>query len=115
MPKCVFTFPEVASVGILENQAKEMGIKIKVGIVSTAQFGRANTSNEFDGFVKVITDKKGTIIGASIVAPSAGEIIHELALAIRLKAKAKILAEMIHAYPTFSEAVKVACSSLENR
>ena len=115
VPKCVFTFPEVASVGILENQAKEMGIKIKVGIVSTAQFGRANTSNEFDGFVKVITDKKGTIIGASIVAPSAGEIIHELALAIRLKAKAKILAEMIHAYPTFSEAVKVACSSLENR
>lgn len=115
VPRCVFTFPEVASVGTGEKEVKEMGVKIKVGIVSTAQFGRANTSNEFDGFVKVITDKKETIIGASIVCPAAGEIIHELALAIKLKAKAKTLAEMIHAYPTFSEAIKVACGSLEDK
>ena len=115
VPRCVFVDPEVASVGISESEAKENNIKYKVGISATAQIGRANTSNEFDGFVKVITNRKETIIGASIVAPRAGEMIHELALAIKLKAKAKDVAEMIHAYPTFSEAIKIACSSLESR
>src|SRR3990167_4054448 len=115
VPRCVFVDPEVASVGISESEAKENNIKYKVGISATAQIGRANTSNEFDGFVKVITNRKETIIGASIVAPRAGEMIHELALAVKLKAKAKDVAEMIHAYPTFSEAIKFACSSLESR
>lgn len=115
VPRCVFTEPEVASVGISEVEAKEKNMKYKVGITALAQVGRANTSNEFDGFVKVITDKKERIIGASIVAPRAGEMIHELALAIKLKATAEDLAEMIHAYPTFSEAIKFACSSLEEK
>lgn len=115
IPKCVFTTPEVASVGLGEIQAKDMGVKIKVGITPIAVLGRANTSNEMDGFIKVITDKKERIIGASIVAPRAGEMIHELALAVKLKLKAKTLAEMIHAYPTFSEGIKIACSNLESK
>jgi len=53
------------------------------------------------------------LIGASIVSPRAGEMIHELALAIKLRVKASELAEMIHAYPTYSEAVKIACSLVE--
>lgn len=113
VPRCVFIDPEVTSVGITEVQAKEKGIKTKKGIAALAILGRANTSNEFDGFFKVITDNKETIIGAAIVAPHAGEIIHELALAIKLKVKAKVLADMMHAYPTFSEGIKIACSSLE--
>jgi Pyruvate/2-oxoglutarate dehydrogenase complex, dihydrolipoamide dehydrogenase (E3) component, and related enzymes len=76
-------------------------------------FGRSNTSNDFDGFVKVITDKYGVLIGGSIVAPRAGEMIHEIALAIKCKVEASEVAEMIHAYPTYSEAVKVACSLVE--
>ena len=115
IPKCVFTFPEVASVGFTEKEAGDMHIKIKVGIAPTAQVGRANTSNEFDGFVKVITDSKERIIGASIVAPTAGEMIHELMLAVKLKVTAKTIAELPHAYPTFSETIKFACSSLESR
>lgn len=115
VPRCIFTTPEVASVGLSEIQAKEEGIKIKVGITPIAILGRANTSNQLDGFVKVITDKKDRIIGGSVIAPVAGEMIHELALAIKLKVKAKILAEMLHAYPTFSEAIKIACSNLESK
>ena len=115
VPRCVFTFPEVASVGMSENDAKEQGIRLKVGMFAMSQLGRSNTSNEFDGFVKIITNKDETIIGASIVAPRAGEMIHELALAVRLKVKAKIIAEMIHAYPTFSEAIKFAASSLKEK
>lgn len=115
VPRCVFTFPEIASVGISEKEANDKHIKIKVGIAPTAQVGRANTSNEFDGFVKVITDNKEAIIGASIVAPTAGEMIHELSLAVKLSVKAKVLASMIHAYPTFSESIKFACSTLESR
>lgn len=110
VPRCVFVFPEVASVGIGEQEAIEKGIKIKKGIVPMSILGRANTANDFDGFVKVITDKNGIIIGGSIVAPRAGEMIHEIALAIKCEVEAKDLADMIHAYPTYSEAIKVACS-----
>lgn len=113
VPRCVFVFPEVASVGISEEDAIQKGIKIKKGIVAMSMFGRSNTSNEFDGFVKVITDKNGVIIGGSIVASRAGEMIHEIALAIQCTVKASELADMIHAYPTYSEAVKVACSVVE--
>ena len=113
VPRCVFVFPEVASVGITEEEAIEKGIKYKKGIVAMSAFGRSNTANDFDGFVKVITDKYDTIIGGSIVAPRAGEMIHEIALAMKVKAEASEVAEMIHAYPTYSEAVKVACSIVE--
>ena len=110
VPRCVFVSPEVASVGISEQDAIEKGIPIKKGIMAIGMLGRANTANDFDGFVKVITDKKGVIIGSSIVAPRAGEMIHELALAIQCRIKAETVANMIHAYPTYSEGVKIACS-----
>jgi dihydrolipoamide dehydrogenase len=66
-----------------------------------------------DGFVKVVTDKNDRIIGGSIVSPSAGELIHQIALAMQLKAKAADLANMIVAYPTFSEGIKLACNNIE--
>lgn len=113
VPRCVFISPEVASVGMNEEIAKVKGIKFKKGIAAIAILGRANTSNELDGFVKVLTNHEGVIIGASIIAPAAGEMIHELALAVQLKIKAEVIANMIHAYPTFSEGIKIACSNLE--
>ena len=113
VPRCVFIRPEVASVGISEKEATEKGIKIKKGIMAIGILGRANTSNDFDGFVKVITDRYGVIIGGSIVAPRAGEMIHEVALAIQTETTAKELSEMIHAYPTYSEGIKIACSLVE--
>ncbi len=113
VPRCVFLTPEVASVGISEVEANEKGIKIKKGIMALGMLGRANTENEFDGFVKVITDKKGVIIGGSIVAPRAGEMIHEIALAMKCHVTADELSDMIHAYPTYSEGIKIACSLVE--
>ncbi len=110
VPRCVFISPEVASVGMGEQDALDKGIKLKKGIMALSILGRSNTSNEFDGFVKIVTDTRGVIIGGSIVAPRAGEMIHEVALAIKYKVKAADLADMIHAYPTYSEGVKIACS-----
>lgn len=113
VPRCVFLSPEVASVGVSEEDAKEKGIPIKKGIMAIGMLGRANTANDFDGFVKIITDKKGVIIGGSIVAPRAGELIHEVALAIQCRIKAETVANMIHAYPTYSEGVKIACGLVQ--
>lgn len=113
VPRCVFTSPEVASVGLTEEEAKIKGVRTKKGLCPIAVLGRANTSEEFDGFVKVVVNEKNVIIGASIVAPRAGEMIHELVLAVQLKIKADVLADMIHAYPTYSEAIKIACSNIE--
>lgn len=112
IPRCVFTSPEVASVGLTEKDAEEKGIRFRKGIAPIAVLGRANTSNEMDGFVKVLTDKNDRIIGGSIVAPSAGELIHQIALAMKLRARASDLASMIVAYPTFSEGIRLACSNM---
>ncbi|HSH31204.1 MAG TPA: NAD(P)/FAD-dependent oxidoreductase [Candidatus Saccharimonadales bacterium] len=112
LPRAVFVRPEVASAGMSEETAKANGIRVKTGAAPIAILGRANTSNDSNGFVKVITDRKGVLIGASIVAPRAGEMIHELALAIKLKATAQQVADQIHAFPTFSEAIKMACGAV---
>ncbi|MBW3538564.1 NAD(P)/FAD-dependent oxidoreductase [Candidatus Parcubacteria bacterium] len=113
LPRVVFVRPEAASVGLNPEEAATRGIKIKTGAAPISMLGRANTSNDAQGFVKVITDTKGVLIGASIVAPRAGEMIHELALAIKLKATAAQVAEQIHAFPTFSEAIKIACAAVK--
>lgn len=113
VPRCVFLSPEVASVGVSEKEAKERGIKVKIGIAPIAVLGRANTENELDGFVKIIADKNEHIIGASIVAPRAGEMIHQVALGMKLNAKIADLSTMIVAYPTFSEAIKLAASNIQ--
>jgi pyruvate/2-oxoglutarate dehydrogenase complex dihydrolipoamide dehydrogenase (E3) component len=113
VPRCVFISPEIASVGMTEEEALAKHVRLKKGITPIAVLGRANTSNQFDGFVKILTDHHGVIIGGSIVAPRAGEMIHEVALAIKYHVTAAELARMIHAYPTYSEAIKIACSLVE--
>jgi pyruvate/2-oxoglutarate dehydrogenase complex dihydrolipoamide dehydrogenase (E3) component len=113
MPRCVYTSPEVATVGLTEEQARERFDPVYVGIAELGTLGRANTSEEFEGFVKVIADGERRLVGAAIVAPPAGEMIHELALAIRLGATADHVASTVHAFPTFSEAIPEACGSLE--
>lgn len=113
VPRCVFTSPEVAAVGMTEEQAKEKKIKIRVNAVPTSVIGRANVADESTGFVKVIAAQSGVLIGASIIAPRAGEMIHELGLAIQNGLKAEDVAATIHAFPTWSEAVRIACAGLE--
>lgn len=113
VPRCVFVAPEVAAVGMTEDQVKAMKIPYQIGAVPTSIIGRANTSNQRNGFVKVIASHTGVLLGASIVAPRAGEMIHELALAIRHNMKADTISETIHAFPTWSEAVRIACSKIK--
>ena len=113
VPRCVFTDPEVASVGVTEEEARQKGWKIRTNAVPVSIIGRANASNQSAGFVKVITSETGVLVGGTIVAPRAGEMMHELALAIHNGLKAKDVAATIHAFPTWSEAVRIACAGIK--
>lgn len=113
IPSTIYTVTEVASVGLKENEAVEKGFDIKKGIFPYRASGKAHIIGEIDGFVKVIADKESdTIIGAHIVGADASELIHELALAIKLKAKTKDLYDLIHSHPTLSECVGEAIKDI---
>lgn len=115
VPACVYTNPEAASVGINEDEAKRMGIDINIGRFNFRNNGRALTLSEREGFVKIIADKDNTIIGCQILGVNASEMISEITLAITLKAKADVLADMIHPHPSLSEAVWEACADAVGR
>ena len=112
VPRCTFVDPEIAAVGATEQQLRESSVKYQVAAVPISIIGRSNTSNQDTGFVKVLTDKRGIILGACVVCPRAGEVIHELALAVRMRMSARTLANTIHAFPTWSEAVRMACQKI---
>ena len=113
VPNCIYTDPEIATIGISESQAKEQGIEYKVGKFPFQALGRAHTARQTEGFCKIIIDPKtGRILGAGIMGEHATDLISELALAIRLKATVHDLEEMIHPHPTFSEAIGEAASSI---
>ncbi len=113
VPRCIFIMPEVASVGPSEQRLTERLVRYEKATVPISLIGRANTSDVDEGFVKVITDRKGHILGATIVAPRAGEMIQELTLAIQYRLTARDIAATIHAYPTWTEAVRLACLKLQ--
>lgn len=112
VPRCVFINPEVASVGMSEDECIKRDLKYKIGLAPISIIGRANTTNTDTGFVKVIAEPDGSIIGASIVCPHAGEMIQELTLAIQYGITAQEVANTLHAFPTWSEAVRVACNKI---
>lgn len=111
-PKVIFTHPGIASVGLSEDDCLKRDLPINKAIAPLNIIARSNTSDFRDGFVKIITDKKSYILGATIVAPSAGEIIHELALAIKHNMTASEVATTPHAFLSWSEAVRVAAAKL---
>lgn len=113
VPRAVFVTPEVASVGLSEDECIKRDLKIRKALAPISIIGRANTADVDDGFVKVITTPDGTLIGASIVSPRAGEMIHELTLAVQMGLTAEEVASTIHAFPTWSEAVRVACNKIK--
>ncbi|HHY26865.1 MAG TPA: dihydrolipoyl dehydrogenase [Desulfitobacterium dehalogenans] len=112
VPTCIYTNPEMASVGMTEEQAKRAGLSVKVGRFDFRNNGRALTLGEREGFVKVIADQDNTIIGGQILGVDASEMISELTLAITLKAKADDIADMIHPHPSLSEAIWEACGEI---
>lgn len=109
IPGVIYTHPEVANVGATEEDLKKDGRAYKVGKFSFMGNGRAKANFAGDGFVKIIADKTSDrILGAHIIGPSAGELIHEICVAMEFGASAEDLAMTCHAHPTYSEAVREA-------
>ena len=109
IPGVIYTWPEVASVGETEETLKEAGRSYKVGKFNFMGNGRAKANFAADGFVKILADKEtDRILGAHIIGPYAGDLIHEICVAMEFGAAAEDLARTCHAHPTYSEAVREA-------
>lgn len=109
MPSAVFTDPEIATVGLSEREAKEKGIKIKIGKYPFAASGRALAVRETAGFIKALVDEeKNQVLGVHIVGPEASDLIAEGTLAIEMCAYAEDVALTIHPHPTLSESMNEA-------
>lgn len=110
IPNATYCHPEVASIGLTEAQCKEKKLDYKVGKFPFSANGRARTSGETEGFVKIIRDAKyGEILGAHIIGSHATELLHELAVARENEFTVEEIDLAIHAHPTLSEAVAEAC------
>jgi dihydrolipoamide dehydrogenase len=109
VPSVTYCHPEVASIGLTEDQCKEQKLDYQVGRFPFSANGRARATNETEGFVKIIRDKKyGEILGAHIVSGHASEMIHELAVARENEYTVEEVDLAIHAHPTLSEAIAEA-------
>ncbi|WP_010233665.1 dihydrolipoyl dehydrogenase [Clostridium arbusti] len=109
VPACVYTKPEIASVGLTEEQAKEKGIDYKIGKFPLAANGKSLIMGENGGIIKFITDKKyDEVLGVHIFGPRATDLITEAALAIRLEATVEEIVSTVHAHPTIGEAMREA-------
>ncbi len=109
IPGVIYTAPEVATVGKTEEQLKEEGHAYKVGKFSFMGNGRAKAVFQGEGFVKLLADKEtDRILGAHIIGPAAGDLIHEICVGMEFGAAAEDIALTCHAHPTFSEAVREA-------
>ncbi|WP_281968395.1 dihydrolipoyl dehydrogenase [Roseovarius nanhaiticus] len=109
IPGVIYTHPEVANVGATEQTLKDEGRAYKVGKFSFMGNGRAKANFAADGFVKILADKEtDRILGAHIIGPMAGDLIHEICVAMEFGAAAQDIALTSHAHPTYSEAVREA-------
>lgn len=105
VPLVVYTHPEVASVGLTEEQAREAGHDVEVHDHGLAGVGRAMIKGETQGLVRIVAEVDGPVLGASVVGPSAGELIHELMYSVGWEALPGEAASFIHAHPTLAEAI----------
>ena len=116
VPACVFTDPEVGTVGLSEREAREKGVDCRVGRFQFRALGKAHAEGEIDGFVKVIGDGgTGRLVGVHIVGPGASDMVAEAAAVMKLGATADEVIEVIHAHPTLPEAFKEAVENLQGR
>lgn len=111
IPSCIFTSPEVASVGMTEKQAAEAGIDFKVGRFPFTASGKATAAGDRDGFVKLIFDASEKLIGAHMVGASVTEMLGEPTLAKQLGVTAHTLARTIHSHPTMHEGIMEAAEA----
>ncbi len=111
IPGCTYCQPQVASVGLTEEKAKEAGHEVKIGKFPFTASGKAHAIGEAKGFVKLVFDAKyGEVLGAHMIGPEVTEMIGEIGLARSLDATAKTIFKTIHAHPTLNEAVMEAAA-----
>ena len=116
IPGVIYTAPEVAWVGLNEEELTQQGVDYRIGKFPFMANGRAKVNNTTDGFVKVLADTKtDRILGVHIVGPEAGNMIAEAAVAMEFGGSAEDLARTCHAHPTLTEAVKEAALAVEDR
>ena len=116
VPAIVYTWPEIASVGLAEHEVKESGREYKVGKFPFSANGRARTMGETNGFVKFIADAKtDELLGAHLIGPNVSELCAEVVLAFEYRGSAEDLGVTIHSHPTLSEAVKEAALGVLGR
>jgi len=116
IPSVVYTMPEIAGVGLTEEDAKARGHEVKIGKFPMLANSRAKTNKEPDGFVKVIADAKSDrVLGVWMIASVAGTMIAEAALAMEFGATSEDIAYTCHAHPTHSEAVKEAAMAVQGK
>jgi dihydrolipoamide dehydrogenase len=116
IPSVIYTAPEIAWVGKTEEQAKDAGLKYKVGTFSFAANGRAKGMEQATGMVKLIAlEEDDEIIGVHIIGPMAGELIGEMVVAMEFSASAEDIQRIVHAHPTLSEAIHEAALAADKR
>jgi len=116
MPSIVYTWPEIASVGLAEHEVKESGRDYKVGRFPFSANGRARTMGETTGFVKFIADAKtDELLGAHLIGPNVSELCAEVVLAFEYRGSSEDLGVTVHSHPTLSEAVKEAALGVLGR
>ncbi len=114
VPRGVYTTPEVASVGMTEQEAKDKYGEVEIGRFPFVGCGKALVINETEGLVKIIADKKyGEVLGVAILGPHATDLINEAALAIQMEATFEEMAHTIHAHPTIAESIMEAALDVD--
>jgi len=114
VPGCIYTSPEIATVGLTEAEAARRGHKVKVGKFPVGANGKSMIEGEREGIIKIITDSEtGKILGAHIMAPRATDMISEICVAMKLEAPVKEIADTIHPHPTVSEIIMEAAFDVE--
>ena len=113
IPNCIFSFPEIASVGLTEKEAEAQGYEVKVGRFPFRANGKALIEGETEGLVKIVSEaKNGEILGVHILGPHASDLIGEAVLALNLECTPQEIAETIHPHPTLSEALMEAAQGV---
>jgi dihydrolipoamide dehydrogenase len=116
VPACTYCRPEVASIGLTEEAARERGLAIRIGKFPFAASGKAKVLNDIGGFVKVVVDEKyDELLGVHIIGPQATELIGEASAAMELEASATSLFQAIHAHPTLAESLGEAALAAHGR
>jgi dihydrolipoamide dehydrogenase len=116
IPNVVYTWPELASVGLSADEARARGLEVRTGAFPFMANGRARAMNERDGQVTIVADARtDRIVGAHILGPRASDLIAEVAFAMEMGASAEDIARSVHAHPTLPEAVKEAALAVAGR